>query len=869
MHMIMNIFLILIIISFINAEELSKTSEQTTNNIDNTKSTEKISKKINFINCDKFCSKFQPTCPEIYNEVIKQSTDYIIENNLIPSSGKNIPYEISKAFYYKGIFEYYGIITEKSNPNLEIGLANFIIASYFGSKEANYLLFILYESDLISHIIYTNKFQKIIEQDKLLKLIQKTDFWNNFDFFYKYPTTNITNENIRRNLQNEIGYNFLYLSILKKYNPAMLVGGTKYSVGIGVEKECDVATDFLKEVSFKNIAGKINDPESKGNFIFTRFRLENYESIENIYTKDTSQLSSLDSLLQVLNMLKDDKEKELKKKKEVISEIGIRYFYGVDVDQDYYKAKEWFELGINYNIPQCYAFLGEIYLHGFGLKKEEINYKKAFDFFEKAMTYGESAMGFSGMGYMYYYGLGVKKDKKQAYNCFLKGIRSSKKDSSWEITSLYFNMISLLIEDDSEDEEENIEFRDIFNDMFIDFDINERDEINNNLNLLTEKKQKQKKEETKNNIKNNNKDKNDKLNKDSVPKDKNEDVKITDKKKETNLKEDKDKKENDKKDKDKKDKDKKDKNKTEIDKKDKEVIDSKVPKDFNLAYKYANYLTLKNRSYGTYILAMMNFYNINAKLFSCEENLHFFRATSDTNVETINRVRLSRKLYESKRYKSAFLIMMELAFEGHEDSIPNVVSVLIKRQIFKEHEFQKYLTHYFIELGLKLEYYDLYFLSLGASFYYKEKKYDKAIEMYKLLINHAGGNDKKLYIAEGFFNLGLMENFGYGIPKNLTKSKNFFEKAEKYESNCYYPTWWVNLLNKLLKIFGKGEDDYNNSLIKNETIIIDKNTTFGKFRTIKLFFKKINILSVAVFFFLIFYGWFFFNLKFQGSDNNN
>ena len=250
-HIIMNIFFTLTIISFINTQELTKTSEQSPNSInDETKSNEKINTKINFINCDKFCSKYEPTCPEIYTEVIKLSTDYILENNLIsPSNGQKIPYEISKAFYYKGIFEYYGITTEKSNPNLEVGLANFIIASYFGSKEANYRLFILYESDLISHIIYTNKFRKILEQDKLLKLIQKTPFWNNFNFFYKYPTTNITNENTRRNLQNEIGYNFLYLSILKKYNPAMLVGGTKYSVGIGVEKKCDVATEFIKIIS--------------------------------------------------------------------------------------------------------------------------------------------------------------------------------------------------------------------------------------------------------------------------------------------------------------------------------------------------------------------------------------------------------------------------------------------------------------------------------------------------------------------------------------------------------------------------------------------------------------------------------------------
>ena len=151
-------------------------------------------------------------------------------------------------------------------------------------------------------------------------------------------------------------------------------------------------------------------------------------------------------------------------------------------------------------------------------------------------------------------------------------------------------------------------------------------------------------------------------------------------------------------------------------------------------------------------------------------------------------------------------------------------------------------------------------------FFFKEKKYKKAIDLYKLLINHAGGNDKKLYIAEGFFNLGLIENFGYGIPKNITKSKNFFDKAEKYESNCYYPVWSINVMNKFMKIFGKNED-YMDILNKNESLNIN-NKTKG-FSKISYFFENINVLNIAVFFFLIFYGWFFFNLKFQGSDNDS
>jgi len=535
--------------------------------------------------------------------------------------------------------------------------------------------------------------------------------------------------------------------------------------------------------------------------------------------------------------LKDD-NKDISRKKEVINEIGLRYFYGIGTEKNYQKAKEWFEYGTNYKIGQCYAFLGEIYLHGFGLKKEEIDYKKANVYFNQALIYGETAMGYSGLGYMYYYGLGLKKDKKEAYNCFLKGIRNSGKESSWEVTSLYFNMISLLIEDDSEDEEEFFETKSIFNDMFVDFDIKEKDEINNNINIENEKDNKKGINDKSNantniNTKNNEKQNNNAVNSNKNDK-KDNTAKVIDLNNLDKLNDDKE-------------------------PKTKKLFDNKVPKDFNLAYKYANYLTLKNRSYGTYILAMMNDYNINAKLFSCEENLNFFRATSETNEDTINRVEIARKLYENKKYRSSFLIMMELAYEGYEDSIPNVIALLTKRQIFKNHDYQKYLTYYFIELGLKLEYYDLFFLSLSAKFLYKEQDYKKSIELYKLLINHAGGNDKKTYIAEGFFNLGLMENFGYGIATNITKSNNFFEKSEKYDITAHYPVKIIRFINKILKLMGdknyKEEAIYFGNKTSNDT---NANKGF-----LNRFFNKINIFSFAVTIFLLFYGWFFFNLKYQ------
>jgi hypothetical protein len=259
----------------------------------------------------------------------------------------------------------------------------------------------------------------------------------------------------------------------------------------------------------------------------------------------------------------------------------------------------------------------------------------------------------------------------------------------------------------------------------------------------------------------------------------------------------------------------------------------------------------------------MNEYNINSKLFSCEENLNFFRATSDTNEDTIKRIELSRKLYENKKYRSAFLVIIELAYEGNEDSLHNIIALLTKRQIFKNHDYQKFLTYYFIEFGLKLEYYDLFFLSISAQFLYKEHNYKKAIDLYKLLINHAGGNDKKFYVAEGFFNLGLMENFGYGLPKNLSKSYKFFEKAENYEVSSYYPVKTIKIVNSIMSIFGN--EKYRENYYVNKTI----NDTNPKKSIFKNIFRNFNLFSLAITIFLLFYGWFFFNLKLQDSDTNN
>ena len=89
------LILFILVISIINAQDNIDSIINDNNDI---KKSNEFS-KINFINCDKFCSKFESTCPIIYNGVIELATDYIIDNKIIESSTKKIPFEIPKAFF--------------------------------------------------------------------------------------------------------------------------------------------------------------------------------------------------------------------------------------------------------------------------------------------------------------------------------------------------------------------------------------------------------------------------------------------------------------------------------------------------------------------------------------------------------------------------------------------------------------------------------------------------------------------------------------------------------------------------------------------------------------------------------------------------
>jgi TPR repeat protein len=265
--------------------------------------------------------------------------------------------------------------------------------------------------------------------------------------------------------------------------------------------------------------------------------------------------------------------------------------------------------------------------------------------------------------------------------------------------------------------------------------------------------------------------------------------------------------------------------------------------DIKKAYQFSNFLTINNHLYGTYVFAMMNHYNINSALHSEELNYKFFRYVAERHILNRKRFDYAIKFYKDKKYKTAYLLFLELGFEGMKNCMLNAAILLIKYNIFIDKKYQNYLSKKFLKFSINNEN-NLFAIYNYALLNYNTKNYKKAIKYYIRLINYAAAIGNKFYISNGYFNLGLMENFGLGLNKNITKANEFYNISIKYEENSRFPFLIINVYNKFVVLFEEG-------IIK------------VLFKKIKNLFFKIGIHSILTIVFCFFYIWFYYNLSTQ------
>ena len=89
-------------------------------------------------------------------------------------------------------------------------------------------------------------------------------------------------------------------------------------------------------------------------------------------------------------------------------EIGLCYYYGQGVEQDFHAAYEWLKKAVDNNNVDAQYYLGALYLDGEGVKKD---IKTAVDLMLSSADSG-NASAKAVLSYCYCYGIGVKTDYK-------------------------------------------------------------------------------------------------------------------------------------------------------------------------------------------------------------------------------------------------------------------------------------------------------------------------------------------------------------------------------------------------------------------------------------------------------------------------
>ena len=96
------------------------------------------------------------------------------------------------------------------------------------------------------------------------------------------------------------------------------------------------------------------------------------------------------------------------------SNLGVMYYEGKGVRQDYQKAVEWYTKAANQGNAHAQYNLGVMYDEGKGVRQD---YQKAVEWFTKAANQGFATAQYAS-GLMYYNGEGVRQDYKKAKNFF-------------------------------------------------------------------------------------------------------------------------------------------------------------------------------------------------------------------------------------------------------------------------------------------------------------------------------------------------------------------------------------------------------------------------------------------------------------------
>jgi TPR repeat protein len=115
--------------------------------------------------------------------------------------------------------------------------------------------------------------------------------------------------------------------------------------------------------------------------------------------------------------------------------LGLFYFNGQGVPQDYAQAAVWYRKAAEQGNGRAQSALGQLYFYGQGVSQD---YVQSATWFRKAAEQGD-ANAQDGLGWQYYSGHGVPQDFVQAVVWYRKAAEQGKADAQFTLSKLYYS----------------------------------------------------------------------------------------------------------------------------------------------------------------------------------------------------------------------------------------------------------------------------------------------------------------------------------------------------------------------------------------------------------------------------------------------
>ncbi|KAK8893003.1 hypothetical protein M9Y10_030259 [Tritrichomonas musculus] len=203
--------------------------------------------------------------------------------------------------------------------------------------------------------------------------------------------------------------------------------GDIYFYGYGVKQ------DYTKAIEYYELAASQNNPDALLNLgkIYQKGKVVPKDEIKSkMYFDLYTQMNGSGKLGNISVLDKEefeDKDEFLVTENYVSTifiDLGLLYENGKVVEQDYSKAKEYYELAASNNNSYGYIHIGNLYKEGLGVDKD---FSKAKEYFEIAAKMDNSE-AFISLGTLYLYGYGVEKNATKAKEYY--ELAASKNNSS-------------------------------------------------------------------------------------------------------------------------------------------------------------------------------------------------------------------------------------------------------------------------------------------------------------------------------------------------------------------------------------------------------------------------------------------------------